>query len=365
MTFSISQTVCSGDRRNQYSLFPSQISKEISLPPLLRHRRPQLTMEDQTSFQFGVEIELLIGSRKKTHGNWKSLAKDLSKRLQKAGISNHVNEGNDKSHDNYREWSIVQEVTIPSQPAKSLFGLELVSPVYPVYSYWAADLETIFTVLHSSFTLLPSPNCSTHVHISAAPSPFSPLELAALSKAILYHETALDRVFPPTRRSSTSYWCQSNRSNPALSLAPLADCISALDAAAAANDSRRVVELMNLFPAASAYGRAHGKKRDFVRGKVYKWDLTGALVPGRGDVEFRQAPGSVAAGEAVGWVTLAVAFVAGAVGRAGLVLGAEGGVAEDGAGVEELWELLGAGAAAVGWEGLGGVEALFEGGSGS
>lgn len=77
-------------------------------------------MEQQNSFQFGVEIELLMGSRKKAHASWKSLAKDLSKRLEKAGISNHVNDGNDKSRDNYREWSIVQEVTIPSQPAKSL-----------------------------------------------------------------------------------------------------------------------------------------------------------------------------------------------------------------------------------------------------
>lgn len=117
---------------------------------------------------------------------------------------------------------------------------------------------------------------------------------------------------------------------------------------------------MNLFPAASAYGRAHGKKRDFVRGKVYKWDLTGALVAGRGDVEFRQAPGSLSAEEAAGWVTLAVAFVAGAVGHYGLLLSAESIESEDGASSEELWELLSAGAAAVGWESLGGIESLFQ-----
>jgi hypothetical protein len=77
-------------------------------------------METSSPFQFGVELELLLASRKKTHSNWKSLAKDLSKRLQKAGIPNHINETNDTSPDNYREWSIVQEVTIPSQPAKNL-----------------------------------------------------------------------------------------------------------------------------------------------------------------------------------------------------------------------------------------------------
>lgn len=81
---------------------------------------PSHMMDSQSSFQFGVEIELLMGGRKKAYSNWKSLAKDVSKRLQKAGISNHVNDGNDKSRENYSEWSIVQEVTIPSQPAKNL-----------------------------------------------------------------------------------------------------------------------------------------------------------------------------------------------------------------------------------------------------
>ncbi len=77
-------------------------------------------MSSQASFQFGVEIELLLGGRKKAYSSWMSLAKDVSKKLAQAGISNHINEGNSKSRDNYREWSIVQEVTIPNQPAKNL-----------------------------------------------------------------------------------------------------------------------------------------------------------------------------------------------------------------------------------------------------
>lgn len=74
------------------------------------------------TLRFGLEIELLLGPRKKgpSHSSWKSLAKDLSKRLTKAGIPNHVNDSNDKSAHNYREWSITQEVTIPSQPGKNL-----------------------------------------------------------------------------------------------------------------------------------------------------------------------------------------------------------------------------------------------------
>lgn len=72
------------------------------------------------SLQFGIEIELLLGSRKKVHPSWKSLANDLSKRLMAAGIANHINDGGDKAVEHYREWSIVREVTIPNQPAKGL-----------------------------------------------------------------------------------------------------------------------------------------------------------------------------------------------------------------------------------------------------
>lgn len=189
------------------------------------------------------------------------------------------------------------------------------------------------------------------------------IELAALSKAILYHESALDQFFPASRCSPSSYWCQSNRTNPALRpfAASLATCITAIDTAAASNDIRSVVESMNLFPAASAYGRAHGKSKDFVRGKVYKWDFTGTLLANRGDVEFRQAPGSLSAEEVAGWITLAVAFVAGAVGHSGgLGLHAETLVSEEGGSVAELCEMLRAGAAAVGWESLGVVEELLE-----
>lgn len=117
---------------------------------------------------------------------------------------------------------------------------------------------------------------------------------------------------------------------------------------------------MNLFPAASAYGRAHGRTKDFVRGKVYKWDFSRMITtPAAATVEFRQPPGSVAAEEAAAWVTLAVAFVAGAVSGAGVPVDAAA-IAPQGATVDDLWGLLWGGARALGWEGLGGIEGLFE-----
>lgn len=290
-------------------------------------------------------------------------------------------------------------------------GIEFVSPIYlaePTFS-WAADLSTIFGVLHASFLISPSPHCSTHVHLSGYPAPLSGAELAALAKAALYHERALDSLVPPGRRggwsssssfssssssssssassaSSSSYWCQSNRANPSLASLPLATCLSVIDNAAAFDDGivaggggsgriASVVETMNLFPAASAYARAHGKTADFVRGKVYKWNMEGMMSggggKGLGTVEFRQPPGSLTAEDAAGWVMLAVSFAAGALvvgpglgvgaGMTGMMgmMGVEAMGAEEGGSMEELWALLGAGAGSLGWEGLGPVEGIF------
>jgi len=80
----------------------------------------------------------------------------------------------------------------------------------------------------------------------------------------------------------------------------------------------------------------------------------------KGTVEFRQPAGSVDAQEAVAWVTLATAFVAGAM-VVGPSLGGGGDVREQGASPEELWALLTAGAEVLGWDmdGLGGVGELF------
>ncbi len=231
------------------------------------------------------------------------------------------------------------------------------SPVYPVAWYWAGDLDTIFKTIRGSFTPVPSSHCSTHVHISGTPTPLSPEELTALAKAALYFEPALDALVPSARRGSEAYWCQSNHDSQALKNYDLADCFAVLDGSS--SSTRAVVEAMNLAPASSAYGRAHGKKHDFVRGKVYKWDFTGMLSKaaggtGLGTVEFRQAPGSLSYDDANGWVTLALSFVATATGNGFDVVDAG-----NGASVEELWAMLISGATTIGLEGVATLGDIF------
>lgn len=237
------------------------------------------------------------------------------------------------------------------------------SPVYPATWDWAADMDLIFSTIRHYFVMAPSPHCSTHVHVSATPMPLSPAELAALAKAALYFEPALDQLVPADRRASTAYWCQSNRASLGLRSLGLDDCLVMVDAAP---DVPALVESMNLFPATSTYGRAHGKKHDFVRGKVYKWDFSRMLPRSstskgvslsQGTVEFRQPPGSRSAEDAKGWITLVLALVSGATKTTSWApLSAEG---VEGASLAELWELVVTGAEMLGWDGVGDAAAIF------
>lgn len=358
-------------------------------------------------FRFGIEIELLIGGRKTKHSTYSSLANDLSKRLLKAGIANHVKEADDKSKSKYIKWSIVPEATVQDdKPAECrctypitttdtqfsshslmsntviLDGLELVSPIYQVNSPWEQDLHRIFTTIHTSFNLKPSVQCATHIHISRFPTPLSASDLAALGKAALHYESALDALVPEHRlgRTNKAYWARSNRLAPLFAGLSLSECLARIgDAAAAAATGglappttevsyHPVVQAMNLFPCNSVRGSSHRKQEDFLRGKGYKWDFTGMLSAheydpkeggGRGTVEFRQPPGSMTAMEAETWTKLAVAFVVGVLEVGPMLLPGKGRFSEDGASLDDLWVLLVRGGKAVGWEDLGLLEGLL------
>ena len=71
-----------------------------------------MALQVGNEFRFGIEIELLIGGRKTKYSTYPSLANDLSKKLHKAGIANHIKEADDKSKSKYIKWSIVPEATV-------------------------------------------------------------------------------------------------------------------------------------------------------------------------------------------------------------------------------------------------------------
>lgn len=213
--------------------------------------------------------------------------------------------------------------------------------------------------------------------------------LAGLAQAALYYEAALDQLVSPERRGATTYWCQSLRAGPGLRGLSLGTClgllkgalhqvgahqqgdksqdgtcIELLDAEGTAA-VRALVQTVNLFPAASAYGKAHRKKKDFIRGKVYKWDFSGMLpLSGggggpRGTVEFRQAPGSRSAEDGKGWASVVLTLVACVTSTSSTAWMMAPGNFLTGGSLEELWGVLGLGAEVLGWEDVGAAAQIF------
>jgi hypothetical protein len=72
------------------------------------------------TFRFGVELEILTGSRANHHMEWYLTADELSIELTKLGLKNHVNQDHNKAMEKYNDWSIIQEVTVINQMMKNL-----------------------------------------------------------------------------------------------------------------------------------------------------------------------------------------------------------------------------------------------------
>ena len=86
--------------------------------------------------------------------------------------------------------------------------------------HWTVALQAIFAVLAQHFVLAPTAHAGTHVHVSCEPAGAglggSATALAAVAKAALYFEPALDALMPASRSRDAPYWCQSNRASVAL-----------------------------------------------------------------------------------------------------------------------------------------------------
>ncbi|KIH89809.1 hypothetical protein SPBR_00812 [Sporothrix brasiliensis 5110] len=338
----------------------------------------------KTSFRFGVELELKLENQegKRPFKSWSELAKDVSRRLAQHGIRNHIH---GKAAETYEEWFIIREVTIKVDPDSDQYGIELVSPVFRAEEQaWSTDLQTIFNVLHTYYTVHESDTCSTHVHLSTAGTTLTEVNAVCLAEAALYYEHAIDALMP-VWRAGGSHWCASNRDShmfsgseaaqrtkhPALArtltahhrAASLDTC---LDIVRACYESRifTMDEAMNLCSARSVRGIAQGKTADFVRGKVFKWNfcslyktsVTSKEIHSDGTVEFRQAPGSTRAEDAGAWVALALTFFAG-------VLYSDGSLPAgtvNGASVAELEALVQRGSQTLGWGNLGELEEMLK-----
>lgn len=77
-------------------------------------------MSNSVDIRFGVEIETRTGSKAHKHREWLLLASDVSQELARARVPNHVTKQvTDKKDENYQEWSLIKDTTIPNFPRNS------------------------------------------------------------------------------------------------------------------------------------------------------------------------------------------------------------------------------------------------------
>ncbi|KAK4098766.1 hypothetical protein N658DRAFT_499002 [Parathielavia hyrcaniae] len=267
-----------------------------------RHREPQRV--DAPDFRFCVELGLVIRSRKHKHKTVTGLEDEISKRLTRAGIANHI-ASSPTSSVSSREWTIASELCIPSRPRDHHFGMKLVSPFLRFSKRadaWQAELRTVMHALNAHFELTTTHQCFTHVHVAPA-SGFWELDQAkGLAQSALYFERCLDALVPPYRRKSV--WAKSNRNNQYFLGLPMAKCFDLIHAQATFEG---LSARMNWCSSESPTGIALDAKPgvDFQH-DAFRWNFTalGQQGGGLGTVEFRQPPGLTTASEAIGWVML-------------------------------------------------------------
>lgn len=105
----------------------SLLSNLISLSFIVRITSPQMSTSrssDHLGLRFGVEIELVLRSKSRTHSTFQSLASEIRQHLEKAGISSHIGDLSQKPTGNvsetYQDWIIIQDFTLPSTPAENI-----------------------------------------------------------------------------------------------------------------------------------------------------------------------------------------------------------------------------------------------------
>ncbi|KAL2262487.1 hypothetical protein VTK26DRAFT_1168 [Humicola hyalothermophila] len=317
-------------------------------------------------FRFCVELGLVIRSRRRDHTDASSLEEEISSRLTRAGIPNHIARDRTTIPLSSHEWTIAPELCIRSRPRDHHFGMRLVSPFLRFCSRssssssspsttstssssssssaaaaavpfpsrpapsrrtaesWQSSIRDLLAALNKHFELTTTHQCYTHVHVVPSAGYWTLRQAQSLAKSALYFERCLDALVPPYRRRSV--WAKSNRHNRYFAGLSMDECFARVDAQAS---FEALGARMNWCSGASptgaalrdrvgAAGAAGGGKRmagaglgeevevprDFEH-DGYRWNFMNlSQGAGFGTIEFRQPPGSTSAEEAITWVML-------------------------------------------------------------
>jgi hypothetical protein len=256
-------------------------------------------------FLFCVDLGLLVRSRNIQHTGVYTLMDEVSARLRDVGLKNHIHY--DGARENHKDWTLVEDKTIPTQPADHRFGMRVVSPFFrfgPGHGdTWLPLLDVLMSVLNYDFELTTHHQCNTSVHVVPARGYWLLGEAKGLATSAIYFERCLDALMPYYRRRTV--WAKSNRYNPYMAKRTGAECVAAIQAQT--NSFRQLAAHMNWCSANTPTGEALEKTTDFPH-ETFRWSFLGNSSDGSRTIEFRQPPGSTDAAEVIKWVMLVGCF---------------------------------------------------------
>ncbi|KAK0734680.1 hypothetical protein B0T26DRAFT_737254 [Lasiosphaeria miniovina] len=254
-------------------------------------------------FRFCVELGLVVRSRTYKHASSAGVEEEISARLAKSGIANHVTGTKAESQT---EWTVAKDLAIPSHPRDHKFGVKLVSPFWRFsrHDTWMLHLRGVLQTLHHSFEVTATHQCSTSIHVVPACGFWRLSQAKALAKSAVYFERCFDALVPPYRRRSV--WAKSNRHNAHMGRLSTTECFESI---VAQKSFAQLGACMNWCAADSATGAALGRTADFAH-SGFRWNLASLMSEGDGfgSVEFRQPGASTAASDAIAWVMMVVCF---------------------------------------------------------
>ncbi|KAH6842466.1 putative amidoligase enzyme-domain-containing protein [Chaetomium sp. MPI-CAGE-AT-0009] len=269
---------------------------------------PTKPAPNSNELRFGVEIELIVKSKTKTHADFLDLASEIQGHLNAAGVSSHIGDVLQKSKEKYQDWTITEDLTLTSAPQRNVFGVELVSPVFLFkdQAAWNTEIRKVWRVLQQHFDVQATTECSTHVHISPAAGPWALAQLKDIAKATVVLERCIDSVMPGHRRINP--YCMSNRYNQGYKDFEVPFIWS--DIKKVANE-KALARHMCWCSKNTLQGALIGATKDFMH-PHFRWNFTSALSK-KQTIEFRQPPGSRNADDTILWVLFATSLVRWAV----------------------------------------------------
>jgi hypothetical protein len=169
--------------------------------------------------------------------------------------------------------------------------VEIISP--KLYENWRDDIEKIFAMVEKYFDIVDMDYGSTHIHVAPKDRDWTLFEVRKLARGIISLAEAVSVALPETRR--IQQYAKMNGQDSWFSFSGRTKALFTLESIPVQVDgSNELQELINFMSPT----------------RELAWNFQPLGDPTKGTIEFRRAPQSKSAKEALHWISVTLAMVA-------------------------------------------------------